>query len=261
MPSLDGLLVVAAVAFAAPFLLGLAPGLRDPRGRAGARGRHRRRPVRARVGRARPDARGHGRARPRLPALHRRAGGRLRAAARPRAARDRLGLRDLARARAARRARALRGRPRPDAAAGRGRAGRDVARRPDPGAQGRGPQRRAAGAARHRRRLDRRLRRDRAPHAALRGRGRPGRDGRARRRAASRSRRPSSLVVRGAERSMRIRADLLRAAGHDGADPGPRGGGAARRVRGRGTPSRPGGDPRARSRRARCSRSPTRTRR
>jgi Kef-type K+ transport system membrane component KefB len=30
MPSLDGLLVVAAVAFAAPFLLGLAPGLRVP---------------------------------------------------------------------------------------------------------------------------------------------------------------------------------------------------------------------------------------
>src|SRR5829696_10151082 len=30
MPSLDGLLVVVAVAFAAPFLLGLAPGLRIP---------------------------------------------------------------------------------------------------------------------------------------------------------------------------------------------------------------------------------------
>src|SRR5215207_7953250 len=30
MPSLDGLLIVVAVAFAAPFLLGLAPGLRLP---------------------------------------------------------------------------------------------------------------------------------------------------------------------------------------------------------------------------------------
>src|SRR5262245_66473449 len=30
MPSLDGLLIVVAVAFAAPFLLGLAPGLRIP---------------------------------------------------------------------------------------------------------------------------------------------------------------------------------------------------------------------------------------
>src|SRR5215207_3467338 len=30
MPSLDGLLVVAAIAFTAPFLLGLAPGLRIP---------------------------------------------------------------------------------------------------------------------------------------------------------------------------------------------------------------------------------------
>ena len=30
MPSLDGLLLVVAVAFAAPFVLGLAPGLRLP---------------------------------------------------------------------------------------------------------------------------------------------------------------------------------------------------------------------------------------
>ena len=52
------------------------------------------------------------------------------------------------------------------------------------------------------------------------------------------------LAVRGAERSLRIRADLAAPAGHDRADPRPRRDGAARRLRGDRGVARAGGDPR-----------------
>ena len=100
MPSLDALLIVVAVAFAAPFLLGLAPGLRIPAvvleivagiavGPSG-------------FGWVEIDATIEVMAthRPRLPAVPRRARGRLRPAARPRTAAHAAGLRGLAGARA-----------------------------------------------------------------------------------------------------------------------------------------------------------------
>ena len=58
MPALDALLIVVAVAFAAPFLLGLAPWLRVPAVVLEIVAGIARRPVRARLGRGRRDDRG-----------------------------------------------------------------------------------------------------------------------------------------------------------------------------------------------------------
>ncbi len=92
MPSFSGLLLVAAVAFGAPFVLGLFPAC-APLGRARDRGRHRHRPVGARLGRGRRDDPGALPDRPGVPALPGRPGDRVRASSRARAEARRAGLR------------------------------------------------------------------------------------------------------------------------------------------------------------------------
>ena len=209
MPSLDGLLIVVAVGFAAPFLLGLAPGLRIPAvvleivagivvgpsvlGWVEVDGTI---AVMATIGLGFLLFLGG------LEVDFARLRGRvLRLTAAGYALSLALARRRLARAR--------RGRARRDAAARRDRARLDVARRPDPGAQGRG-------------RIATALGRlviaggSIADFAAIillslffAGEGGTGRDAGADRRPA-RPRARRFAVVRGAQRSMRVRADLLR---------------------------------------------------
>ena len=185
MPSLDGLLIVVAVAFAAPFLLGLAPACACPpscsrswpaswSARPGSAGSSSTTTIAVLatlglgfllfLGGLEVDFE-----RCVVPSCALTAGGfavsfALAVAVAFRAGRRRLGA---------------------DAAARRGRARRDVTRRPDPRPEGHGADRLAARAVGDRGRLDRRFRRDHPALAVLRRRGRAGRDARADRLAAA----------------------------------------------------------------------------
>ena len=119
-------------------------------------------------------------------------------------------LRAVVRDRARRLVRAEGGRPRRHAAARRDHPLRHLARGARPGAQGLRRDRLHLRPADHRRRLDRRLRGDHPAHDLLLRRGRHRVDAAAARRALRARRRSILAVVRGAEHSMRIREDLLR---------------------------------------------------
>ena len=242
MPSLDGLLIVVAVGFAAPFLLGLAPGLRIPAVVLEIVAGIVVGPSVLGLGRDRRHDRGAGDARPRVPALPRRPRGRLPAPARTSAAASRCAAtRCRSRSRVAVSFAARRPVETPLLVAIA--LELDVARRAHPGAQGHWPDRVAARAARDRRRLDRRLRRDHPALAVLRRRGRPGRHARAARRPA----RAGADRLRRRARRPTLDAHPRRPAppaGHDRPDPRARRDRPARGVRRGSRGARPRGHPR-----------------
>ena len=162
-----------AVAFAAPLLLGLFPRVQLPSVVARDRRRDRHRPVGARDRRGRRGGRGGRADRARVRAVPGRPGDRVREAARPACCGSRRSASRVSFAIALAVSLGLeRGRAGRHAAAGRDHPLRDVARRARPGAQGRGRDLLDVRAADHRRRVDRRLRRDHPAHDLLLGRGR-----------------------------------------------------------------------------------------
>ena len=260
MPSLTNLLIVSVVAFAAPFVLGLFPGVRLPSVVLEIVAGIVVGPSVLGLVEADQAGRGDRADRAHVRALPRRAGDRLRTAARAGPAPDAARVRAVVRRR--RRSSSLgleRGGPRRHAAAGRDHPLRDVARRARPGAQGRRRDRLDVRPAHHRGRVDRRLRRDHPADDLLLRRGRHRLDAAAAR-----------LAVRAGRRRLR-RRPRRRAlgahprrppapAGHDRADPRPRRARAVRRLRGDRRSSSGSRRSSARSSPARSSRSSTPTR-
>ena len=242
-PSFTNLLVVVAVAFAAPFLLGLAPrsppAVDRPRDRRRDPGRTRR----VRLGGGGHVDLGALGARAGLPALPCRARDRLRPVAGPAAEARATGYARLVRDRRCGRPGAQGPRADRVAAPDRDHPLRHLARGDHPGAQGLWPDLVAVRAARPRGRLDRRLRRGDPALDLLLRRGRRWLD-------ADPDRQPRPAGCRDLLRragSRAFDADLGRPSAppeHDGPDPGSRRGGVAGRLRGRRGGAWPRGDPR-----------------